>query len=274
LPAVLPETQTAPSGGKCVLVVDSIVPERVRKYNGKRAVVDNSVNCWNTSLVLAELLPAFRNTTGEEMTFWMDSPLCRVIEPGQEPLPGDIITIRSPHSDGTGYNEVHGLIHVGGGLAFSKNGAAASQPFELQTLQGVLEMYGAAEEPAHCYQAAAVPNGGCRSYTSVYRCQTLDEYVQSVRRSPGVVSEEQLGAYAELDNCLREIENRWMADRLERDAYLDPAARALLRASLAAIEALANQELVKLQEVGGKDNPEAFLWISLLTRTSALQKQL
>ncbi len=48
------EPPLALSGNRCALLVDSIVPERVWKCNGKRTGVDDSVNCWNSGLDLAD----------------------------------------------------------------------------------------------------------------------------------------------------------------------------------------------------------------------------
>ena len=262
-PRPIPELTT--SGKACRVVVDSIVPDYVRKYNGTRAVVDDGINCWNTSLVLAKLLPSFRNTTSEEMQFWMNSPLCRQLSALEPPQAGDVITIREARTSDLSYNEIHGLIYVGGGLVFSKNGASASQPFALQTQQDVYDTYSVGNLNPQCEKSEGTPQD-CLGFTNYYRCMTIDEYVQGLKN--GIIkstSENVPTAYFKVDACMKQIEGQLTEDLMGGEV-LTQEARYFLRTVLEVLEAQANGELVK--------NPGEFLWVSVLTRIGALKRQI
>jgi hypothetical protein len=120
-----------------------------------------------------ELSPVPRFMWPEEMTYWMESPICRKLNPGEEKMPGDIINVYAPEKldetektaqdagtrfwdymflnrstpvttdFGIGFTGYHRLLHsvtfVGPGLAFGKDSPSESDRFYFHPLE---EVYG------------------------------------------------------------------------------------------------------------------------------------
>lgn len=82
-------------GNKFQLKVSGCLPEFVKTYQNKKQVYAGA-NCWGTALSFKKhsLLPRF--VWSEEMSYWLDSPICRVLDVGEKKQAGDIITIFSP----------------------------------------------------------------------------------------------------------------------------------------------------------------------------------
>jgi hypothetical protein len=112
----------------CRADVSSCLPPEVISYSAKEAFV-NGPNCWNLAMVMSGVLPALRYSTAEEMAFFMNSPLCRQLKPGEKKRPGDIGAIR------TDDKEFHGFMWVSDDIVFSKNGFDRNAPYALQLKQ-------------------------------------------------------------------------------------------------------------------------------------------
>lgn len=155
-------------GTYCYKDITDIAPDFVVAHHDKRAQVMGP-NSFNAALQSSKILTQARYTSGTEMNFWMNSPLCR--ERGaNEPLsPGDLGLIRNK-KDG----DVHGFVHVTENLAFSKNNFQTNQPYALQLPEEIFDHHNV---PKECRKISGIP-AQCSSWINFFSCKTLDEYIK------------------------------------------------------------------------------------------------
>ena len=169
---------------KCKLIEDckydirECIPEHIAGVVGKDSGFDGP-NCWNLALVMKGILPGLRFSTKDEMAFYMNSPLCRNLEPNEERKPGDVVAIRELVNKKT--FEFHGFIYISDKLAFSKNGETYESSYELQPLNKVFASYQLSGNE-QCYGNQVDLNSSCLNATSYYRCESLDDYLK--KRKP------------------------------------------------------------------------------------------
>lgn len=77
------------------MTVSSCLPEFVKANQNKKNFKDGA-NCWGTAMSFKELSLRPRFVWSNEMTYWLSSPLCRKLEPGEKKEPGDILNIYGP----------------------------------------------------------------------------------------------------------------------------------------------------------------------------------
>jgi len=164
---------------ECTVTIDNCVPDHVLKYQGV-SPEKFGPNCWNLALVMKGILPALRYSTAEEMSFYMSSPLCRQLAPLEKRLPGDVGAVRNV---GDQDEEVHGFIYISEDLAYSKNGPEEKSPFAVQSLQEVLKTYEVPNKN-ECRGNVANKNLNCGNALSVFRCKSLDSYLQETKGLP------------------------------------------------------------------------------------------
>jgi hypothetical protein len=183
-----PINKKAPNSSffKCSYDITDCIPNHVVKYQGINPEMGGP-NCWNLALVMSDILPALRFSPPKEMTFYMQSPLCRSLKNGEERIPGDIGAIRNIGPNGL--EEVHGFIYISDDIAYSKNGANKKTPYALQPLNTVYETYNV-PDLAECKQNRTFPGEKCAQAMSFYRCMSMEEYL---KKNPEVSIELQKG---------------------------------------------------------------------------------
>ncbi len=155
----------------CRVTITKCLPEHVKKYNGTSPKTDGP-NCWNLSLVMTGILPQLRYSTPEEMDFYMNPPLCRALQNGEDRKPGDIGAIRYGNGE-----EIHGFIRVTDNISYSKNGYVKQSPYELQSQKNVYDAYGINNMPKNCLDNRIDEN--CYSGVEFYRCISMKEYLKN-----------------------------------------------------------------------------------------------
>ncbi|MEI8192180.1 MAG: hypothetical protein WCI75_20940, partial [candidate division NC10 bacterium] len=161
--ASAPPGECACGPSECLMDAEASAPEIVRYLHGVHAGRWGP-NCWNSVLVAAKILPALRFSPPEEMSFWMASPLCRMLGPEETPVPGDIVAIRAGEGE-----EVHGFVYVTEELVFSKNQLTAASPYLLQDPELVFAEF---PVPAGCRKVSGAPSADCPAYANYFRCGT------------------------------------------------------------------------------------------------------
>lgn len=159
--------------GKCVYNITNCIPSHVAKYEGVNPQ-ESGPNCWNMSLVFKEILPALRYSTPEEMSFYMNSPLCRMLKKDEKRVSGDIGAIRVINEGN--FKEFHGFIYISDKIAYSKNGFHKSSPYSLQSLDNVYSVYDVTEK-SQCRANELNSSLDCDIATSFYRCISMKEYL-------------------------------------------------------------------------------------------------
>ena len=155
------------SGARCKIEVSAVLPTFAKKVLGIFPENDGP-NCWNTSLVSANILPFMRGTDANEFTYWMNSPLCTKLAPGATPEPGDIMAIRSNF----GKVEQHAFIYATAELSFSKKNFEAAEPYLLLSTD---EIYGRPYKIRK--ECQGVETAGCETQVHAYRCMNLPRYL-------------------------------------------------------------------------------------------------
>jgi hypothetical protein len=179
-------------GDECSVRIDPIAPSVLQKMEDVVADFDGP-NCWNTSLVVDQLVPNFRYANEAEMKFWLNSPLCRELDEQEIPSPGDIIEIRNSNQ-----REIHGFIYLTPTMGFSKDGMRSGSPYFLQTQEEIYDIY---QVPDTCRRAHGF-KAGCAFYANYYTCQTYSKYTTSL--TP-MASSNFIAVQKQIDNLEQEV---------------------------------------------------------------------
>lgn len=94
---IIPNTNkcTALRNGQFKITISECLPTLAKSFQNKK-LYHEGPNCWGTAMSFKALSPVPRFMWPEEMTYWMESPVCRKLNPGEVKLPGDIINIYGP----------------------------------------------------------------------------------------------------------------------------------------------------------------------------------
>ena len=77
------------------LTVSSCLPDFVKQFQNKKNV-RSGANCWGTALSFKKHAIKPRFIWSQEMTYWLNSPLCRKLSVGEKKMPGDLINMFGP----------------------------------------------------------------------------------------------------------------------------------------------------------------------------------
>ena len=83
------------SNHQATLKILSCLPEFTQKYTDKKMHHDGP-NCWGTAMSFHGNSIKPRFVWPEEISYWMESPMCRKLSVGEAKLPGDVINIYYP----------------------------------------------------------------------------------------------------------------------------------------------------------------------------------
>ncbi len=143
----VPPQQVTSSEGNCTYDISQCIPDHVRTYHGLTGTKVGP-NCWNTALVMSQILPFMRETPKAEWHFYMHSPLCKEVPEGEPLKAGDIGSIEARASNQT--IQVHGFIHISDSLVYAKNGINPHSPFALQSYNTMTKIYPLGEPDGEC----------------------------------------------------------------------------------------------------------------------------
>jgi hypothetical protein len=180
-------------------------------------------NCWNLALVMKGILPNLRYSTPEEMAFYMQPPLCRQLKNNEAKMPGDVGAIRELNNSST--EEYHGFIYISEEVAYSKNGYMNANPYALQTLDNVFNVYGVTNKN-ECKQNELGPSSQCRIAVSYHRCISMDQYLKENPNTPKEILTS-LNTIKNFEGCLeaRAIKNQPFNEKAQD--VLENSAKAL-----------------------------------------------
>jgi hypothetical protein len=156
--------------GECKVNITKVIPKIVLEKESS-VLVKNGPNSWNSSLVTAGILPHHRYTQKSEMSFWMNSPLCKERAADEAAAPGDIIAIRNFNGE-----EVHGFVNLTKELSYSKNGFRKGTKYQLANPAEIYETYGVSAGCEKVFRKPADTNA-CPFYANVFKCDSMDEYL-------------------------------------------------------------------------------------------------
>lgn len=154
--------------GACVIGITEIAPKFIADKHNQCSEKDGP-NCFNSALVNQKIIPAPRFADGEEMDFWIKSPLCTERPMSENPQPGDIVVIRKQG------RPVHAFTHISNSISFTKNGWRMKNPYLLATPDSVFDLYGV-ETSCRRLKESSSDSGKCGVYASYYNCETVERY--------------------------------------------------------------------------------------------------
>lgn len=245
---------------RCSYDVTDCLPSHLIKYGGV-APKYNGPNCWNLALVMKNILPALRHTTGDEMAFYMSSPLCRQIKNNEPKIPGDVGAIRIKTAEKT--EEYHGFIYISDDIAYSKNGLAKENPYMILSTNIMMDVYTVPKDPK-CRQNEINSNANCGIATSYFRCMSMEEYLAKQNTPKEIMT-----AIRHVDNFDKCLESTTL-----RDQPLSKLAEKNLFDSLNVISNYLYDETEKAKVSDLKDPKQIFMLTSLSLKLNAIAMQL
>lgn len=238
--------------GNCKVNVSHTLP-KIASENQSNNPHYSGPNCWNASLVSTKILPNLRYTTPEELSFWLNSPLCKEREKDEKSSPGDVIAIRDFQS-----GEVHGFIHLTDDLAFSKNGYDKNNSYSLQSPDFVFSTYNV---PKDCRKIFSIPDQGiCSSWANYYSCTSLNDYLKN-HPIKDPATKETWEAINDLDCTISSV---------AMHGGLSDALKDLIPASVMAIATLSFEKMTKEK----LSDDEYIIWAGIYYKAQALKDQL
>lgn len=169
IPKYINNTCLPADKGTFKLNISECLPDFTKNYQNKKLIHDGP-NCWGTAMSFKQLSSAPRFMWPEEIQYWMESPLCRKLSPGEKLIPGDIINVYAPEKldeselnvsdagalfwdtlyperymkpEAAGYTGYHRLLHtvtfITPELAFGKDSPANLDRFYFHAME---EVYG------------------------------------------------------------------------------------------------------------------------------------
>lgn len=155
--------------GLCRTSIEGCLPEEAIEYHNAYTKYDGP-NCWNLALVTAGVLPALRYSTSDEMSFFMNSPLCRELSQHEKKQPGDIGAFRTDQKK----TEFHGFMWISDSLVYSKNGYTKSSPYAVQSFKKMEEGYNRVRKWI-CYENSTK---NCDLELVNFRCEGMESYLK------------------------------------------------------------------------------------------------
>ncbi len=228
------------NGKGCSLELKNIAPDFVEKYHGQNA---KGPNCWNTTLTLNGMLPGKRFSQAEEMTLWMQSPLCQKV-PSNQLQVGDIGAMRYYKPDNT-FSETHGFIYISDNLVFHKPGPGAEESYGIYDRNKM-------------FNESKINVSGIRVQTDYFRCSSLEDYF---RNKPLLDLR-----YQKINQAIQAIE----CDE-EKKIFNKKSNSEWLEINIAILDKLIADETQEAMKI---PDDSKFLWHSLLVRIQSLKSQL
>ncbi|MBF0315212.1 MAG: hypothetical protein HQK50_01230 [Oligoflexia bacterium] len=176
---------------ECHLRLSHSFPEGVIDHLGSTPACDGP-NCHNAAMAAGKIVPSKRYMTAEEVSFWLNSPLCKRLSLKEKLQPGDILEIRSQYKE-RGSKEVHSFTYISDDLVYTKNGYSKRQSYVLESLDNVLSLY---QVDKDCF-SGKVTKTSCSEYVDRFRCEGLENYLQ---KQPQTLSPEVQMACTNLDH--------------------------------------------------------------------------
>lgn len=249
------------SWSDCNFDITDCVPNHVLKYEGVRSK-NEGPNCWNLALVMKGVLPALRYSTPEEITFFLNSPLCRQLKHGEDRLPGDVGALRVV-KEGQEV-EHHGFIYISDKISYSKNGASVTSPYKLQSLEKVYRVYhvGKAEECRS--NEINIRSESCGAVTTYYRCSSPKDFIN-----------ENSETRKELSSVVRNLDvvESCVHDRVFRGLKV-PTLTENIGDITKILATYLDDQMTKVDPLNPFDEEKSFFVVALQLRLSALLQQL
>ncbi len=83
--------------GKSVLSISTCLPKFTKEYHQKK-LSNFGPNCWGTAMSFSQISTVPRFIWSEEMSYWLESPLCRKLGADESFRPGDVLNMYAPES--------------------------------------------------------------------------------------------------------------------------------------------------------------------------------
>jgi hypothetical protein len=240
----------------CKINITHILPRLVQEKEGTCSTL-NGPNCLNASLVTSKILPYFRYTSGEEMTFWLSSPLCQERRPGERREAGDIVIIRNANA-----GDVHSFVYLTDELSFSKNGFKKENPYLIQSTKFIFQNYKVAKECEQIYHQPTVDQK-CPLYANSFKCMPLAKYLKDHPLKDK--------ALIETWKSLDELECKFSESLFTKLGEINPNASELNNLASNSIHTIFNQALNKLSQKDLSPD-ERLMWEAIFAKTLSMFK--
>jgi len=263
---------TQQESGRCQAKINGSVPAFVTKYHGE-SVPHDGPNCFNAVLVFNKIVPEFRVTTDEEVEYWLHSPLCQELSPGEERRPNDIGLI---YGQVAGNIPHHAEIYISDDLCFEKIGTAKENGYQLTECRTFIDSHLAVEDgelkkietvvPVPWVKGLNPPEK-IRRWARYFRCKSLDSFLKET-------SHEVSDRYSELESRVCQA-TCGLGSLASKSALPNSNILRLIKDILPVLEIEAQQELKRAEIYNSDDKIKAQTLIrGLLLRIGAIKSQI
>jgi hypothetical protein len=232
------------NGSLCTSEISRALPAFVLESFGFQGLT--GPNCWNTTLRFHQMVSTARFSSGEELTDWMNSPLCRKLKETEHPEAGAIGAVRNQAD-----REQHSFILITENFVFEKVGPSPTEPYQLISKRLALKEF----------ESKLQSN---EFHVDYYDCQTLSHF---------------LGAGVEVPSDLKELSS----SVTELDQRLNKLTLAIQKPTVDQLQDLSTQiQTMKIKvrsaqalhlDPHAKGEPMAWLWQSLINQLGSMQTQ-
>lgn len=240
------------SEGLCKLDINDVLPEHIKRIQGVYSKFSGP-NCFNTALNDQRILSHRRVATVAEVLLWINSPLCKEIEPGRPISPGDLYVI---------YHDaelpLHAFTYISEDLVFSKGGPGKTIPYIITSLESMFTNY---HIPKDCYHVKGEgKEQGCTKRANAYSCISLKKYLNDHE----IENKELRKIIAELDIISEKIDSILLPGLTGKEVVNDLSAKKLDAYRERFFENRNNKKMSKF---------EKFYWEATWLRLLAMSEQ-
>jgi hypothetical protein len=158
---------------KCRIEISSLLPEKLIKLLSMSR--EEGPNCFNSVLFLKGIAssPSYSEA---ELEYWLDSPLCTQVSPGQ-PKPGDIINFTYISDITKKYAQMHSFLHLSNEMVFTKDGPEKKESYRITNYKDVIEKFGGLEPDCKNITKFQGSKIGCEKISTYYRCEKFEDFI-------------------------------------------------------------------------------------------------
>jgi hypothetical protein len=285
------------------MTITSCLPDFVKNNQHKKLFKDGA-NCWGTAMNLKGISSKPRFMWTNEMTYWLNSPLCRKLNPGEKKMPGDLINVYGPEyvfqreeesnkgnqfwealfpgrltpSFKNGYSGFHHFLHtetfISDEISFGKDSPAQDDKFEFHPTN---EIYGrprgvecqenqSMEPYSREYQNSpkSIKGSTCDYFSLAYRCENFTDYFAKINLTSNDL---------ELLDDIKELQKSQQKLFLLMTDSKNSIYQSELNVMLRLADMTATESLGQLSETGLDKNREMLITLKYFT-SSGIRKSL
>ncbi len=144
--------------------------KRIEFLLSKKYPTSAGPNCWNAALYVQGYSPGVYYSSGWEMPFWFNSPLCKISPKYQS---GDLVNISALVVSKDDYLSSHTYNYLNDTNGFTKDGPDKKTPYKISAHQEISNFYGLTNKECQNISPMRGVDLQCKVISTNYHCQSL-----------------------------------------------------------------------------------------------------